>query len=216
MRAVQFGEFHTADDWDLILNAKTMNPPNPKTVTVTVDGRDGDLDLSEALTGEVKYSRRSATFTFLLTGYTESERAETLTEIINSIHGKNLNIIEPDDPDHYLVGRCTVSDVKNTKAYASFKVTADCEPYRYATNEVNRFITASATPVDVILTNTGRKTVTPTLTVDGTVNLAFGSSNVALETGTYKLSSLLLKTGTTTVTVSGSGTVMFTYREGVL
>ena len=46
MRGVKFGENHTAEDWGLILNAKTINPPTPKYIKVAVDGRDGDLNLS--------------------------------------------------------------------------------------------------------------------------------------------------------------------------
>lgn len=216
MRGVIFGDYHTADDWKLILNEKTINPPTPKIVKVAVDGRDGDLNLSRALSGDMKFNNRDASFTFLVTEGTFDERADLINEIINLIHGNELQIIEPDDEDHYLLGECTVSDVKNNKAYGSFKVTANCEPYRYFIDEINRTLTASATPIDVVLHNTGRKTVTPTLTVDGSVNLVFGSSNVSLSTGTYKLSALALHSGPTNVTISGSGSITFTYREAVL
>ena len=45
MREVVFGDNHTAEDWGLILNAKTISPPTPKVVKISVDGRDGDLNL---------------------------------------------------------------------------------------------------------------------------------------------------------------------------
>ena len=216
MRGVQFGEYHTADDWGLILNSKKIDPPAPKYSKVEVDGRDGEINLSRALTGEIKYSNRDATFTFLITEGTQSEREDRINEIINLIHGQELQIIEPDDPDHYLFGECSVSNVSNTKAYGSFTVTVDCEPYRYSVNEVNRVITATSTPTDIILTNTGRRTLTPTLTVSNSVNLVIGTNKVALSAGIYKLTALILKTGTTIVTVSGTGTVAFSYREAVL
>lgn len=38
MRGVKFGEFHTAEDWDLILNAKSLTPPVPKTNYIAVEG----------------------------------------------------------------------------------------------------------------------------------------------------------------------------------
>lgn len=216
MRGVQFGDFHTADDWNLILNSKKINPPNPKYIKVTVDGRDGELNLSRALTDDIKYSNREANFTFLVTEGSVSDRNELINEIVNKIHGKELRIIEPDDEDYYLLGECSVSDIVNSKGYGSFKVKATCEPYRYSVTEINRVITASSTPVEVILSNTGRKTLTPSITVSGSASLKFGSTNVALEKGTYKLPSLLLKTGTTIITVSGSGTVTFSYREAIL
>lgn len=216
MRGVQFGDYHTADDWNLILNSKKINPPNPKYVKVTVDGRDGELNLSRALTDDIKYSNREANFTFLVTEGKESDRNELINEIVNLIHGKELQIIEPDDEDYYLLGECSISDIVNSKGYGSFKVKATCEPYRYSVTEINRVITASSTPVEVILSNTGRKTLTPTITVSGSVSLKFGSTSAVLDKGTYKLPSLLLKTGTTIVTVSGSGTVTFSYREAII
>ena len=216
MRGVQFDEYHTAEDWDLILNSKKIDPPTPKHITVSVDGRDGDLDLSDVLTGEVKYENREISFTFLLCEGSQVWREERITEIINYIHGKKLMITEPDDPDHYFIGRCSVSDIHNDKAYASFSVSANCEPYRYFNGEINRIINPTATPVDIVLTNTGRKTLTPTIIVSESVNLTINNVSVALSAGTYKLTELLLRTGNTIVTVKGSGTVTFNYREAVL
>lgn len=216
MRGVQFGEYHTATDWNLILNSKNIDPPTPKVVKVSVDGRDGDLNLSRALSGDMKFNNREASFTFLVTGGSYESREALINEIINAVHGQELQIIEPDDEDHFLVGECSVKSVVNNKAYGSFTVTADCEPYRYLVDDINRVIILTTTPTDIVLHNIGRKTLTPTITVEGEVNLKFGSSNVGLSTGSYKLSALHLKTGPNIVTVSGSGTITFTYREAVL
>lgn len=216
MRGVKFGEYHTADDWDLILNSKKINPPTPKIVKVTIDGRDGELDLSRALTGEMKYNDRDASFSFIVTEGKHDEREGLINRIVNLIHGQKLQIIEPDDVDHYLLGECSVSDVKNDKAYGSFSVKATCEPYRYSINEINRIITASATPVNIVLTNNGKRTLTPTVVVSDSVTLSFGNTTLTLGKGTYKLSSLQLKSGSNIVSVSGSGTITFTYREAVI
>lgn len=216
MRGVYFGEYHTVADWGLILSAKSIDPPTPKIVTVNIDGRDGTLDLSRALTGDIKFNDREASFSFLVTEGSQSDRDYMIRTIINAIHGQRLQIIEPDFPELYLIGECKVSKVFNDKAYGSFDVTATCEPYRYAIDEINRIITASSEPVNVVLTNNGRKTLTPTITVSNSVNLVIGTSSVSLSAGTYKLTSLTLSPGPNIVTVSGSGTVTFTYREAVL
>lgn len=216
MRGIKFGEYHTADDWGLILNAKVINTPAPKYVKVSVDGRDGDLNLSRTLTGDMKYSNREASFTFLVTDGSQEERGELINEIVNIIHGNELQIIEPDDPDHFLLGECSVNSIQNTKAYGSFIVSANCEPYRYGIEEIKRTITASATESNVVLTNDGRKTLIPTVTVTGTVNLTIGTTKVSLGAGTYKLTSLILRPGSNVVGVSGSGAITFTYREGVI
>jgi hypothetical protein len=211
-----FNDKHTADDWGLILSAKTNNPPAPKYVKISVDGRDGDLNLSRTLTGDIKYNKRDVSYTFTAVEGSQADRQALLAEIINEIHGRELNIIEPDDPDHYLVGECTVGAISENKAYLTFTITAECEPYRYASDEVNREILLTNTPTNIVLTNGGVKTIIPTVTVTGSVNIEFDGVKVALSSGSYKLTSLIMRKGFTTITVSGSGTLIVSYREGII
>ncbi len=216
MRGVYFGDFHTVADWGLILSGKTINPPTPKIVNVNIDGRDGTLDLSRALTGEMKYNNRTASFSFLVTEGSQSDRAYMIQAIINALHGQRLEIREPDFPGYYLVGECTVENTVNNKSYGSFTVTADCEPYYYSLIEMIRTIELTSTPSEIFLTNSGRKTIVPTIQVSNSVNLEYDTTKVSLGPGTFKLTSLTLKPGSNVLKASGSGTVVFTYREAVL
>lgn len=221
MRSVKFGNHHTAEDWDLILNAMSIAPPTPKTNKISIEGRDGDINLSRALTGEMRFENREASFTFLSTEGTHAEREALSTEIISVIHGEELKIITPDKLGYYLLGECKISDISNNKSYMTIVVTADCEPYYYAVNETKREISISGEESkDIVLLNRGRKTVVPTIHIeteseDG-VNLSFDTTSVSLGAGDYQLPGLQLKTGATTITVTGSGAVTFSYREAVL
>lgn len=216
MRGVYFGEYHTVGDWGLILSAKTIDPPSPKIVSVNIDGRDGALDLSRALTGEIKYNNRSASFTFLVTEGSQSDRSYMIQNIINVLHGQRLRIIEPDFLEYYLMGECTVSNVVNNKSYGMFTVTAECEPYRYSIIETIRTISLTSVPTEIILINTGRKNLVPAIQVNGSADIVYNDTRVSLGEGSYKLTSLILKPGSTLITVSGSGEIVFTYREAVL
>ena len=217
-RGIQFGNFHTAEDWDLILHSKTLTPPKPKTHYVAIPGRDGDLDLSEALSGDIHYENRIATFNFILTEGTYSDREDSLTEIVTQLHGKRLQIIDPDYPGYYLSGRCTVTERTNINAYGTITVEANCDPYKYALEQTTRHVavTPSNGTISVVCSNTGRQTVTPTITVTGSVTLTYGTTTTVLSAGTYVLPGLQFATGTTTVQVSGNGSIAFTYREAIL
>ena len=216
LRGVKFGTYHTASEWGFILNEKTIEPPTPKIVTVPVDGRDGALDLSEALTGEIKYENRKASFTFLITEGTYSDREWIIQTVYSVIHGRKLNIILDDNTLYYLVGRCAITSVTNNNAYGSITIEADCEPYKYSIYETVRTIEATATATEYFLLNGGVKTVVPTLTVTGTVNIKYGNSSASLSEGEYILTDLLLKSGETLIEVEGSGTLKVAYREGIL
>lgn len=218
LRGVQFGDYHTAEDWNLIMNEKTVSPPVPKTTYVSVPGRDGDLDLTTALSGIVNYENRKAEYIFLLTNGSQLDREELIAEIIGALNGQSMEIIDTDDyPDYYMIGRLTVSETMNNNAYGSVKVEANCQPWRYAINSTTKTVTVTSSDgtVSVILSNKGYRTVTPTITVTGTITLTYGSTSQSLSAGTYTFPGLMLSPGANTVTVAGSGTIAFTYQEAI-
>lgn len=216
MRGVKFGSYHTVTDWNLILNAMSIKYPTPKTTKVSVEGRDGDLNLSRALTGEMRYNNRDASFTFLITDGTHAEREALATEIVSVLHGEELKIVTPDKLDYYLIGECKINDIINNKSYMSILIGADCDPYYYSINETVREITVSGSTKEIALVNHGKKTLTPVIHIEGNIDLKYENNSVSLSEGDYQLPNLQLETGTTLVTVSGSGAVTFTYREAVL
>jgi hypothetical protein len=212
-RFFQFDKYNTAYDWDLVLTAQDLTPPAPKTNYVQLDGRSGSLDLTEALTGEVAYNDRTLTASFTVTAGTYADRVALLRTITAALHGHKVRIVPPDDPEHYLLGRCTVTPVELHQSYMALTITATCDPWRYAVNETERRVEA---PGDVVIRNDGVKTLTPVLTVDGSVAITVNGATTELTEGSYKITDLRLTPGVNVIGVSGSGSVTFTYREADL
>lgn len=219
LRGVQFGDYHTADDWNLIMNQKTVSPPAPKTNYVSVPGRDGDLDLTEALSGVVNYQDRTASFVFLLTNGSHADREDLISEIVGVLHGQSMQIIDTADyPDYYMTGRLTVKSISNNNAYGVIEIEAVCNPWRYAINQKKKTVTVQSSDgtVSAVMTNSGYKTITPTVTVTGSsITLTYGTTSTTLSAGSYTLPGLLLTPGANTVTVSGDGTIEFAYTEAI-
>lgn len=216
-RSFILDKFNTWYDWRFYLIAKDISYPEPKTNYVDIEGMSGTLDLSEALTGEVTYHDRTITATFWTDKGTRNEREKLLHDIGISLHGKKVKIIEPDDPDHYFLGRVQIKSRTNITPYAEFNIEAVCEPWRYALYESERKIEVnSQTAIDAVITNNGVKTLCPTITVDGSVNIIIDGVTTSLTTGSYKIAELKLRRGANVVGVSGVGNVVFTYREGDL
>lgn len=216
LRGVKFGNYHTAREWEMILNAMSIDPPKVKTSYISVEGRDGSLDLTEALTGEIKFENRKASFTFLLMEGTYLERESIIVRIYALIHGHKLQIITDDDPEHYLIGRCEIVGKVNNHSYGSITIEAECDPYRYALYDTVRTIEVTGTPKDILLSNKGIKSVTPTLTVTGSVKITVGNTSIALSAGEYKITDLIVRPGETLIQVEGVGTLVVTYKEGIL
>lgn len=211
------GEFNTFFDWNLILTAKSITPPEPKTYYVEIDGADGSLDLSEALSGATVYKDRTISATFWTNHGTKSDRVRLLQEIRSAIHGKKLSIIEPDDPDHYFTGRVKITGESNNLAYAEISIEATCEPYRYSNENITRYYKVNgSTPTDLVIHNFGTKTLSPTVIVTGKVTLAYNGGSVTLTSGSYKVADLNLYHGANVIHVSGSGGVTFEYKEAFI
>lgn len=214
-RAIIFDKYNTWFDWGLLLTAKTVSDPEPKTNLIQLDGMSGSLDLSEALTGGIEYDDRTLTASFSISEGTVQERAALLAQITATLHGQKVSIIEPDDPEHYLVGRVKVKGKTNTLAYATIDIEATCEPWRYAIRATERRVDVNG-GIDVVLRNDGTKTVCPVITVTGTVSITDNGVTTELTEGSYKITDIRLRHGANVVGLSGSGSVTFSYREATL
>ena len=211
------GNKNTWYDWRLYLTAKDIPDAEPKTNYITIDGMDGTLDLSESLTGEIKYNDRTITASFWTDNGDYKDRNALLRSIVSQFHGKKIKIIEPDDPDHYFYGRVKIKSQKNILPYAEFTIEAICEPWRYAINEsVRRAEVESESVTNVVINNNGVKTLCPTITITGSVNVIYNGVKTSLTDGAYKISNIKLYQGVNIIGVSGNGSATFTYTEADL
>ena len=204
-------------DWGLILTSKDVTPPEPKTNYVEIDGMSGSLDLSESLTGEITYKDRTVSASFWTSEGSFKERATLLRKIVSTLHGKKIKIIEPDDPDHYFYGRVAIKSLDNTLPYAEFSFEAICDPWRYSIYDTERKVEVNSQAVtNVVINNNGVKTLSPIITVTGSVDITYNGVKTPLTAGSYTISDIKLRQGVNVIGVSGNGSVTFTYKEADL
>lgn len=219
-RKIVIGTYDTVLNGPWTLAECTLGPAEYRTQFVEVPGRDGELDLSTALTdGEPRYSSRQFSARLERSDGTRLDRETAIHTMINWLDGWRMNIKLPDDPEHYITGRVHVEKEYNDVAHASVLVTATVDPWRYNVNETVIRLTAAAEAAPARLTNSGRRTVVPIIEITGEaaeVLLIFGAYSWALSPGTYQLPDLVVPQGGVEITYSGSGSLSFTYREAVL
>lgn len=207
-------KFNTWYDFGLILTAKNITPPEPKTNYVDIDGMSGTIDLTESLTGETTYNDRTISASFWTDKGNRKDRDILLRKIITALHGKKIKIIEPDDTEHYYNGRLILKSYENNLAYLEFSIEITAEPWRYRNFETERYIEVNSTEVSkVVIHNSGVKSLSPTIEVDGDIDILHEGVKTSLSTGNYKISSVKLKPGTTVIGVSGNGSATIRYRE---
>ena len=111
---ITFGERHTWRDWRLVPTSRPVFlPPEVKTTEIDIPGSDGSLDLTESLTGDVKYKNRVGSIEFQVEN--RSNWADVYSEIMNYLHGKQMKAILDDVPNFYYLGRFSINNWKSDK-----------------------------------------------------------------------------------------------------
>ena len=215
MKGITFGNYHSYDAFQLILAAKTIGTPSPKTEAIDIPGGDGVLDLTEYF-GEPKYGNRKLSFEFSSVVIPE-DFMSLFSMVQDALHGKKMKIILDDDPGWQYTGRISVSEWKVDRNIGKLTIDCDCEPYKYQITPTA--ITKSISGTSTIYLENSRKRVVPEVKVTSSSGLTvtFGNGSVwTLASGSYLLPELELVEGDNLVTVSGTGSITFTYTQAKL
>lgn len=207
---------HTLRDWKMAINnSDILSAPEPNTVYLEVPGRNGRLDLSETLTGDVTYQNR--TIKLQLGGSVSIQSwYERCLHVFNSFHGRSVQVIFDDDPDHYFKGRASVTEPQRVRNGGQFVFTVDAEPFRYELQKyTSHWTVSSGTTISGRLPNT-RMPTSPTITVPNDCELIVGNVTYTLLAGENTVSALILMEGETEFMVKGASDVGFSYQRGCL
>lgn len=189
-------------DWNIVLTKAEIPLPKIKSSTVDIMGADGVLDLSEILTGDVKYETRTAKLTFELMD--DTRYTETITEISNYLHGKMVTFTLENDEDFYYKGRASINSWECSRRKGKIVITVDCEPYKLEVNETVIILPLTSTPTHYILQNL-RKKICPLIDVTGDVVIDFNGHMYELSSGTHRIANIQLVEGDNRLIISGSG-----------
>lgn len=133
--SITIGEKNTYDDWHLVTPSRpVINPPKVKSNYIEIPGRDGVIDLTDALIGRATYSNRSGSWEFIvLNEYAPGQDWTTLyTEIMEYLHGQNYKVIlSDDDPGFYYYGRLNVNQWRSNPTWSRIVIDYNLGPYKY-------------------------------------------------------------------------------------
>ncbi len=108
--------FDGLDSWEVfhLIPLSLPIPPMPerKTNTLDVPGMDGNIDISNILTGYPTYQNRNGSLEFMIApGY--NNFMELYSAVANYLHGKHRKMIFSDDPEWEYEGDFTVTSSQN-------------------------------------------------------------------------------------------------------
>ena len=120
---------HSYRDLGLFPKSKmTVQPPEVRETYIDIAGRDGELDLSEVLTGNPSYGNRDAKFEFTVVDRKLWD--SVYTRLMNEIHGRKMYVVIEEDSNYYYTGRLKVNSFKSKKNTATIVVDGYLDPYK--------------------------------------------------------------------------------------
>ena len=230
--------YHTYQDWGLyIANNDPIGDPEHITSYIQIPGRDGELDLSEAISGRPIYKSRQ--IKIWLAGLNEiTEWDSVISKLRNIVESRICRIVFDIDPMYFWRGRVSIKEFKPVYEFGKFLLTMEeAEPYKYSIItsadpwlwDPFNFITDMITYVGAITVN-GTASVTiphgymPTCPEFVVSEKTSGTVTVTYDGDTYDISQVtnrvpaILVGGDSDVelTFAGNAKVQIVYRSGSL
>lgn len=197
---------------------ETVNFPTPQsqTNTIVVPGRNSPIRYTEAL-GRVSYQPRSFEILLSMLG-SRAAFNEKVSEVVNRFAGQLVPVICSEEPGLYALGTLEMAPTYEPLT-GKGQLTLSCsdgDAYRYHASETVVTVTGGGT---VILDN-DYMPVVPVITATAETALSWrigaDTFQKSVSAGTWEFPEMELQAGRNTVSVTGTGTVTFRYREGRL
>lgn len=172
---------HSFRDYGMLpKNKMSVQPPDVRETFIEIAGKDGELDLTEVLTGYPSYGTRDGKFEF--TVIDRSRWDYVYSRLMNEIHGKRMRVVLDEDNAWYYTGRVKVNSFKSKKNTATISVDAHLDPYKIA-----RFANSEQWLWDPFNFETDVARDYGSLVVDGTTNYTIVGSALPVKP-TFKAS----------------------------
>lgn len=228
---VMFGEYHSLDDLGLIFNTKTISEPKAQTKLVSVPSRNGLIDMTEVLTGDVRYEDRTISMSFTITDNVNRWESKRM-ELANLFHGQRMRIVFDDDEAFYWLGRVTVGDLKPSKSVATITIKATVDPYKYniTTSEddwlwnpfdfefgiINETADIEVDGTKTVVIVGGQRWENPIITSDAEMTVTFDGVTYDIVEGSQVIYDIVIEEGENELVFNGNGTVSINYVGGSL
>jgi len=122
---------NTWDHWRIVPTERpAFAPPELHKTEVKIDGMNGVIDLSQAITGYPTFGNRTGSFDFAVVNDFRNWQ-EAYSDILGSVHGKRLFCVYEEDPEWYYAGRWSVGSWSTGKTRSTITLNYNLEPYKY-------------------------------------------------------------------------------------
>lgn len=229
---VRIGDYSLYEKWGLKLLSVEVGSPDADTKFKDVPGRNGDIDLTEALTGFTTYKNATMKLAFDFADGDYGTWIRRGSDLFNTIHGKREKIILGNETTFFYEGRISVDTEKINKQFSKVEIEINRDPYKYEKySSIEDWLFDDFSFEDGIIREYKDLAVNGTLELhipgrsmpvipefDCSVAMQVTYNNVTynLPAGRSKAPDILLREGDNILIFTGTGTVSVDYRGGSL
>ena len=224
---------HTYLDWGMLqVGPAIVSPPKVQTNFIKVTGKDGVLDYTTALDGNVHYESREFSVTLRCIAKRD-ELKSIYSKILTFVHGRKLKAICDDDANYYWEGRFEAGTPKYKKPYWEIEISGTVDPYKYnlsstmgdwlwdpfvfETDIAWDYADLEIDEVGEIVVATTSMPTTPIFRLSAPMKMTVnGDMEYDLPAGDSTVPGMVLTDTDTTFTFVGTGTVTIGFRGGSL
>lgn len=225
--SVIFGDKHTWKDWHLIpAYPPVIPPPKVRTNYVDIPGTNGSLDVSEMLTGYPMFENRTGSMQFVFLSAEFGSSRDMYTEMLNTLHGRNVKVILTDEPEYFYEGRVSVKEYSVARDHSEFSFDYTFAPYKIQTHASPGYKDLDVDGERVIKINIGTSLmrVVPTISVTANEDMTAvlerpGKAPVTVtlvHNASLRYPGLTIGPGGGKLTVTGTGVISLDIRGGSL
>ena len=223
---IRIGDYKMSD-FGLKLLSIELGTPAVRKSTVTIPGRNGALDMTEAITGFPLYDNATHKLTFDFRDGTYDEWVSISSDLRGKIHGRRLPVVIGND-SYYYDARVSVDTTKINQQYSQVVITLDTDPYKLAQKtslddwewdpfdfetDVIREYKDIPVPGELVVVGD----VMPTgciFEASAAITVTYNGNSYQIPKGRSTVPDILITDGEHTMSFSGSGTVSVEYRGG--
>lgn len=224
------GNIHTKE-FGVWLVSRSAPTPDEKTITESVPFMHGVYDFSMIL-GERIYENRIISYQFEIIDMNYQQRKLIQTKLENWLMKDGFAPLYDDHaPGYYYLAKCTGVDVEDTSGGLTVNVEFEAYPFKISILEEGHdiwddfnFELDVSQPVEyqvngtlnINLLNAGSCSVVPTITVSAAMTIQKDKITYNVPQGESKSESFRLMIGENPMTITGNGTIKFTFYKELI
>lgn len=231
MRQIKFNNKKSYDDYSLVIESISIQPPVPKTIKEDVPFMNGSYDFSR-INGERYYEERPIEIVFAYKGRNKEHVQDIYSDILQWLYEAPKGNINIDN----IVGYHFIGEVNSISSFETFIKTAKlsvlfvCSPFKESDTEygddiwdifnferdyMEQSVYSVSGTTSIEIYNTGRKIV-PEIITNSSITLNNNGVTAIFNSSKTKDYNFKIIPGKNTITATGTGTIEIKFRKEML